>query len=84
MIIIKNLIGKYINYLTVDHIKKYALDKNIFITNDEAIIIHSFIINNYKELINNERTIYSLKPYLRSELFEQVLKEYIKNKTKYL
>ena len=84
MIIIKNLIDKYINFLTVDHIKKYALDKNIFITNDEAIIIHNFIINNYKELLSNDKKIYSLKPYLRSDLFTQVLKEYIENKTKYL
>ena len=84
MIIIKNLIDKYINYLTVDHIKKYALSKSIFITNEESIIIHSFILNNYKELLSNDKTIYSLKPYLRSELFTQVLKEYIENKTKYL
>ena len=84
MIFIKDLISKYINYLTVDHIKKYALSKNIFITNEESVIIHNFIINNYKELLSNDKTIYSLKPYLRSDLFTQVLNEYIENKTKYL
>ena len=80
----KNLIDKYISNLTVDHIKKYASSKDIFITNEEAIIIHNFIINNYTKLIENEDTILLLKPYIREDLFTQVLKEYIENKTKYL
>ena len=84
MIDIKNLIEKYIGFLTVDHVKKYSSNKNIFITDNEAIIIYNFIKNNYLELLENEDTVLKLKPYLRDEIFEKVLQEYIENKTKYL
>ena len=84
MIIIKNLIDKYINFLTVDHIKKYSKSKNISITDNEAIIIYDFIKNNYNDLLEREDTIFKIKPYLREDLFKKVLNEYIENKTKYL
>ena len=84
MIIIKNLIDKYINFLTVDHIKKYSSSKNISITDDEAIIIYDFIKENYNDLLKNEDTVLKLKPYLREDIFEKVVSEYIENKTKYL
>ena len=84
MIIIKNLIDKYINYLTVDHIKKYSKSKNIYITDNEANIICEFIKDNYNDLLDKEDTLLKLKPYLREEIFEKVVSEYIENKTKYL
>ena len=82
--IYKDLIKKYISYLTPNHIKKYALSKNIYLTNEEINIIYNFIINNYNDLLEDNNAIYKLKPYLNDKLFEQVLKEYIENKTKYL
>ncbi len=84
MIIIRNLIDKYINYLTVDNVISYANKKNIFITNDEANIIYDFIKNNYGDLLENEDSLLKLKPFIREELFEKVVLEYIENKTKYL
>lgn len=82
--IYKDLIKKYISYLTPNHIKRYALSKNIYLTNEEINIIYNFIINNYNDLLEDNNAIYKLKPYLNDKLFEQVLKEYIENKTKYL
>lgn len=84
MINIKDIIKKYISFLTPDHIKKYASSKDIYLTDDENNIIYQFIIDNYNDLLINEDTVLKLKPYLREEIFEKVVSEYIKNKTKYL
>ena len=84
IIIYKNLIDKYINYLTIDHVKNYAKNKNILLSDEELNIIYSFIMNNYKNLINDDNTIYKLKPLLRNDLFENILSLYIENKAKYL
>lgn len=47
-----NLIKKYIDLLTIDHVKKYAYKNNIIISNDEAITIYNFIKDNYEVLTN--------------------------------
>ena len=84
MINIRDIIKKYINFLTPDHIKKYASSKDIYLTDDENNIIYEFIMDNYNDLLIKEDTVLKLKPYLREEIFEKVVNEYIKNKTKYL
>ena len=84
IIIYKDFVIKYINYLTPEHVKKYALTKNIYLTNEENEIIYNFIMNNYSDLLDNKDALLKLKPFIREELFEKVVDEYIKNKTKYL
>ena len=83
IIIYKDLIKKYINYLEPLHIKNYAENKNIVISNEEVNIIHNFIKTYYNELLENESILNTLKPLIREDLYNQVLIEYKENKAKY-
>ncbi|MBR5370003.1 MAG: hypothetical protein IK137_01720 [Bacilli bacterium] len=83
IIIYKDLIKKYINLLEPIHIKNYASNKNIFITNQEVNIIHNFIKTYYNELLEDESILNELKPLIREDLYKEVLKEYKENKVKY-
>lgn len=83
IIIYKDLLKKYINYLEPIHIKNYAKNKNIYITEEETYIIYNFIKDNYLELIENESTLLNLKKLLREDLYKEILKEYKENKAKY-
>ena len=79
----KDLLVKYISLLKPIHIKNYAENKNIFITDEESNIIYSFIMNNYKDLIDNEDVLLKLKPLIREDLYNKVIIEYKENKAKY-
>jgi len=83
IIIYKDLIKKYINLLEPIHIKNYANNKNISITNQEVNIIHNFIKTYYNELLDNESILLELKPLIREDLYKQILLEYKENKAKY-
>ncbi len=83
IIIYKDLIKKYINLLEPIHIKNYANNKNITITNQEVNIIHNFIKTYYNELLDNESILLELKPLIREDLYKEVIKEYKENKAKY-
>lgn len=83
IIIYKDLIKKYINYLEPIHIKNYAENKNISITNQEVNIIHNFIKTYYNELLESDSILTELKPLIREDLYNEVLKEYKENKVKY-
>ena len=83
IIIYKDLIKKYINLLEPIHIKNYANNKNISITNQEVNIIHNFIKAYYNELLENDSIFSELKPLIREDLYNKVLKEYKENKAKY-
>ena len=83
IIIYKELIKKYINLLEPIHIKNYAKNKNINITDNEINIIYNFIKTNYIELLDNELTLNKLKPLIREDLYKEILKEYKENKVKY-
>lgn len=83
IIIYKDIIKKYINLLEPIHIKNYAKNKNITISNEEANIIHNFIKAYYNELLDNESILLKLKPLIREDLYNEVLKEYKENKVKY-
>lgn len=82
--IYKNIVEKYIHLLTPNHVLDYAKANNIIITDDEAIIIYKFIMNNYNGLLNDNDTIYKLKPIIREDLFNKVLYIYKENKAKYI
>ena len=83
-IIYIKLIEKYIHLLTPDLIKNYANSMNILIDEDEVNIIYNFILEHYKELLEDENTIYSLKGLIRDDLFDQIFILYTENKTKFL
>ena len=83
IIIYKELIKKYINYLEPIHIKNYVSNKNIFITNEEVNIIHNFIKCYYNELLESDSILLELKPLIREDLYNEVLREYKENKVKY-
>ena len=83
IIIYKDLIKKYIILLEPSHIKNYANNKNISITNQEVNIIHSFIKTYYNELLENDSILIELKPLIREDLYKQIQKEYKENKAKY-
>ena len=83
IIIYKDLIKKYINLLEPIHIKNYANNKNISITNQEVNIIHNFIKCYYNELLEDESILLELKPLIREDLYNQVLLEYKENEAKY-
>ena len=83
IIIYKELIKKYINYLEPIHIKNYANNKNISISDDEVIIIYNFLMKYNIEIIDNESILNKLKPLIREDLYKEVLKEYKENKAKY-
>jgi len=83
IIIYKDLIKKYINLLEPIHIKNYADNKNISISNQEANIIHNFIKTYYNELLIDESILLELKPQIREDLYKRVLLEYKENKAKY-
>lgn len=83
IIIYKDLIKKYINYLEPIHIKNYAESKNISISNEEVNIIHNFIKAYYNELLESNSILNELKPLIRDDLYKEVLKEYKENKAKY-
>lgn len=80
----KNIVLKYIHLLTPEHIKDYAKVNNIDVSDKEVFIIYDFILKNYKELLDDNNTIYKLKPMIRDDLFDKVLVIYNDNKTKYI
>ena len=83
--IYKQLVKKYINQLTINDIKKYALSKNEHITDQEASIIYNHIKNHYIELLEGNTSSFSiLKQNLRKDLFDKIILLYNEAKTKYL
>lgn len=77
IIIYKELIKKYINKLTIEDIKKYALTQNEIITHEEAIIIFNHIKKYYLEILNKDTSSFKfLKQNLRKELFTKIVSLY--------
>ena len=79
------LLEKYIDKLTINHIKEYAKKRQIELINNEDEIIYSFIKNNYKKLYNedyNELNIKELKCSLSFNTYENLKKIYQEAKEK--
>lgn len=83
--IYKKIITLYINNtLSPSIIKEYALNNNYNMTNQESIIIYNFIKENYEDILNgNEKKIFDLKPLIREELYNNIIKLYYFYKEKY-
>lgn len=80
----KDLVIKYIHLLTPNHIDEYAKSNNIIISKEENLILYKFILENYKELLNDNRSILKLKPLIRDDLYNSIEKIYNENKAKYI
>ena len=80
----KDLVLKYIHLLTPNHIDEFAKSNNIIISKEENIIIYKFILENYKDLLEDKNSIEKLKPLLRDDLYKSIEKIYYKNKAKYI
>ncbi|MBQ9024013.1 MAG: DUF2624 family protein [Bacilli bacterium] len=69
------MLNKYIDKLTVTHIKEYAKNQGIILKNNEDEIIYDFIKNNYMKLYKedyNENIIKELKCSLSFNTYEKV------------
>ncbi|MDO4995727.1 MAG: hypothetical protein Q4E69_00970 [Bacilli bacterium] len=80
----KDLVLKYIHLLTPNHIDEYARNNNIILSKEENLIIYRFILENYKDLLDNKESINKLKPLIRDDLYKSIEKIYYKNKAKYI
>lgn len=80
----KDLVLKYIHLLTPNHISEFAKSNNIIISKEENLILYKFILENYKELLNDNRSILKLKPLIRDDLYNSIEKIYNENKAKYI
>lgn len=75
--IYKELIKKYINKLTIEDIKIYALTQNEKLNTEEATIIFNHIKKYYLELLNKDTSSFNiLKQNLRKELFNKIVSLY--------
>ena len=83
IIIYKDLVKTYIKYLEPSHIRNYAENKNIIISNEEVNIIHNFIKAYYNELLESDSILNELKPLIRDDLYKEIINEYKENKAKY-
>lgn len=70
-------------FLKPEHIRNYANSISVSLSDSEVMIIYSFILDNYLELLENEDVLYQLKPKVSDDLFQIILEEYKKNKAKY-
>ena len=70
-------------FLKPEHIHNYANSISVSLSDSEVMIIYSFILDNYLELLENEDVLYQLKPKVSDDLFQIILEEYKKNKAKY-
>ena len=48
-----NLIEKYINKMTLDDVKNFALSKNINLNDEEIMFVYGFIKKNYQMVLSN-------------------------------
>lgn len=81
----KELIKNWIPNLTPELIQEYGKRMGITLNDSETTILYQFIMKNYSEILDgNEKSFIELKQQLNSNLYEQLIKLYNANKTKYL
>lgn len=79
------LLEKYIDKLTINHIKEYAKNQEIELLNNEAESIYDFIKKNYKNLYYekyNEDLLEELKCRLSFNTYQKILNLYKEAKEK--
>lgn len=81
----KELIKNWIPNLTPELIQEYGKRIGITLTNSETTTLYQFVMKNYSEILDgNEKSFIELKQQLNPNLYEQLIKLYNENKTKYL
>ena len=80
--IYKEQILKYIHLLAPEHIREFAKACDLYVSDEEVSILYKFILENYRELLENENSIVKLKPYIRKDLYYAIEKIYKENKAK--
>lgn len=86
---IEKYIKFYIDKLKIEDIKKFSLDNNIYINDNEIEIIYKYIKQNWYEICfkENEITFNKIKPLLKNETYEKaksLIEEYKKRYKSYL
>ena len=66
------------------HIKQYAESQNVYLEEKEVLEIYNFIQEKYLNLLEDDTTIYELKPLVREDLYQKILILYKEAKDKYL
>lgn len=66
------------------HIKQYAESQNVYLEEKEVLEIYNFIQKKYLNLLEDDTTIYELKPLVREDLYQKILILYKEAKDKYL
>ena len=84
IIIYKNIITNYVeNKLSIKDINDFAYKNSIPIKDSESIIIYNYIKRNYKLLLNDKNYDFSsLKAQISPNLYEEIIKLYMKYKSK--
>ncbi len=73
------IISNYINKITKEDIKKYALKQNITLTEHELDIIYYHIKNNYLIFLKDPFTILNqIKKEVRTEVYNHIITLYNK------
>lgn len=80
----KSLIKKYINLLTVDKLKDYALKNNINLNDSEIEFLLNLVKENYDDiLINDEKYLKMIKDKFNVTEYEKIKNIYLEYKSKY-
>ena len=80
-----NLIGLYINKITLNNINDFALKNNIILNKKELNILFDIVKNRYKEVLYEDDSL--IKSYLHDNLsmanYNKVIELYDEYRTKY-
>lgn len=82
----EKLISNYIKTMTIEDIKKFAVKKNISITDKDSITIYNFLKDNYKDLYyGNIKVIKDkLEGKIDNNLYIKLISLYNEERNKYL
>ena len=73
-----NFIERYINNMTKDDVNKFALSKNIELSENELTLTYEFIKKNYKNMLGNPK-LFDIERYKNNyskENFSKITKVY--------
>ena len=78
-----NIIKSYINSLSKEDIKRFSINKSIFLENDEIDTIYTIIKNNYEDLLKDPHIIDNYKSYFHNDNFIKIKKVFMEYFSKY-
>lgn len=81
---IERIIKNNIKILNPHLVMGYLESKNIYPTEDEAIIICNFLKENYNILLKDSSILFNLKGNIRDDIYNEVSKTILNLKNTYL